>query len=42
MSINNTIKIHIKFGKIKITQSKTQYGNPIDKKYYKTKNMTKS
>jgi len=41
MSIDNTIKIHIKYGKIKIRQSKTQYGSPIDKKYCKTKYITK-
>jgi hypothetical protein len=42
MSINNTIKIHIKYGKIKIRQRKTQYGSPVDKKYCKTKHIRKS
>jgi len=29
MSIKNTIFIHIKYGNIKIRQSKTQYGSPV-------------
>ena len=37
MSIDNTIKIHIKYGKIKIRQSKTQYGSPVDKKVLQNK-----
>ena len=41
MSINHMKKVHIKYGKIKIRQSKTQYGSPVDKKYCKTKYITK-
>ncbi len=42
MRNNNTIKINIKYGKIKIGQSKTKYGSPVGKKYCKTKNITNS
>jgi len=41
MSINNTIKIHIKYGNITIIQSQTQYGSPVDGNYCKTKKRNK-